>query len=506
MRNKIFALVIVFTILNTSVLATGVQTPPQTANQPTQSIIKTEPLKWTPRITQTDKPVPAPIQTDKTKFFSEQQANTQVPVEKDFEKLNPPFQIGTTEDVAKYVKISLPDAIIYALEHNPDIISTRLNVKIANNNIKIARHLKNPYIQFFLNAGKAATDNPNNVGLIFPIELFKRGARKNLAKSNLELIKGNVLLAELMLRLDVRQYYVDLVSAKSTLKILNDQKQLIQELVNIAQKKYEAGASPQMDVIQSKMTLNQLLIQVNSAKAEVLIARNKFNFLLESKNFDTKEDYLPEQKEFISMLTPNPSGKMPDFDSILNIAFEKRLDIKNARQEIDVARKNLVTVVRQRVPDIEIGGGPIFVPQQLSTADRNTYGLYAGGNITNIPLFYMYNPEIKNAKLQIEQKELAYERVKHQALMDLHSAYDDFITSQINLNYYNDVLLNESKQFLHMARRSYEIGKTSITDYIFIEQSYKNIMMGYINALSGYYDSWIGILKEVNDEELKLNG
>lgn len=499
MFKKVFTLFILILFLINPVYATGFQGSPKVENKETlQPTLRTEPLKSMPKFPHTENKNMIPGQ--------QQNVDTELPVEKSFQKPNPVFQIGTTEDAKGYVKISLSEAIDYAMVHNPDVISARLNINKAKNNIKIARHLKNPYIQYFLNAGKAATDNPNNIGLILPIELFKRGPRKNLAKANLELIKSNVLLSELMLRLDVRQYYTDLVSAKSILKVLNDQKQLLQELVNVSQRKYEVGAVPQMDVIQAKMTLNQLLIQVNSAKAEVLVARNKFNFILLSNNFDSKEDYLPEQKEFISMLTPVPSNKMPDFNTIFDVALKKRLDIKIAQQDIAVAQKNLIMVIRQRIPDVEVGGGPIFVPQNLSTADRNTFGMYLGGNITNIPLFYMYNPEIKNARLQIEQRELAYESVKHQALMDLHSAYDSFITAQTNLNYYNDVLLNESKQFLHMAKKSYEIGKTSITDYIFIEQSYKNIMIGYISALSNYYDAWIEVLRQVNDEELKLNG
>lgn len=416
------------------------------------------------------------------------------------------FEAGTSAEIQKYRRISLKEAIDYAMAHNLDIISARLNIKMAKNDIKTANRLRNPYIQYFFNSGKASTDNPNNVGLIFPVEIAKRGPRKRLAKSTYELVRGNVLLAELNLRLDVRQSYVDLVSAKSTLKILDDQRKLLQELVNIAQRKYEVGAAPLMEVIQSKMTLNQLLIQENSAKTDVLVYRNKFNMLLESRDYDTKEDYLPEQKEFISLLTPNPSIKLPDFSVVENYAMEKRLDIKNARQDIDVAQKNLVNVVRQRIPDIEIGGGPIFVPSQWSTSEKTTTGLYVGGNITNIPLFYMYNPEIRNAKLQIEQKQLFYDNVRHQALMNLHSAYDTFLTAQMNLNYYNDILLSESKQFLNMAKKSYQIGKTSITDYIYIEQSYKNIMIGYVDALSNYYDSWVDVLRAVNDEDFKLNG
>lgn len=418
------------------------------------------------------------------------------------------LEAGTSADIPCYEKISLPKAIDFALTHNLDIKGNRLNVGIAKNNVKVANRLRNPYFISYFNLGKAATDNPNYSGLVFPIDIAKRGPRKKLAISNLELTKGDVALAELNLRLDVRQAYIDLVAAKSTLKILNDQRKLLQELLNVAQKKFDAGAVPEMDVIHTKMTLNQLLIQVNSANTDVYIARYRLNMLLDPFhcNFDTVEDYLPEQNEFISLLTPKPMEKMPNFDDILKIALEKRIDLKNARQDIDVAQKNLVVVIRQRVPDIELGGGYMFVPSQMATSETLSQGAYVMGNITNIPLLYQYTPEIKNAKIQVEQKELAYKNLEHDDTLALHSAYDEFNTARDNLNYYNDILLTESRQFLNMAKRSYIVGKSSITDFIFIQQSYKTIMMGYTVALAEYYDAWVEILRQVNDEELKLNG
>lgn len=416
------------------------------------------------------------------------------------------LEATASADSVPYDRISLDDAISYALSHNLDIKGNRINVDIARNNIKAANRLKNPQIEGFFNAGKAATDNPNMTGVLFPIEIAKRGPRKSLAKSNFELTVGNIALAELNLRLDVRQAYVDLVAAKTKLKILNDQRKLLQELLYVAQKKYEAGAVPQMDVIHAKMTLNQLLIQVNSANTYVFVQRYYFNRLLNSQNFDTKEDYLPEQKDFVSLLTPKPVEKMPDFCDLTKIAVDHRLDLKNARKEIEVAQKNLKTVIRQRIPDVEIGGGYLFVPPQLSTSDTLAQGAYAAGKITNIPLLYQYTPEIKNARLQVEQKELAYQSVQNKAFMDLHSAYDEFVTAQANLNYFSDIILSESNQFLRMAKRSYEAGKTNMTDFIFVQQSYRTIMMGYTQALADYYDAWVNVLREVNDEELQLNG
>lgn len=505
MQNKIFILIIIFFLSGNIVLSAGLQAKAGNDSVPLalpENILKQNlgelyaPSMKPDVELKTTVPYKKPISQEEIK----KQATTLPP-----QSLEPKLKTGTYAQVRVYRKITLPEAIEYALSHNLEIIGARKGIDLAKNNIKTANRLKNPYLPIFLNDGQASKDNPDMAAIVFPIEIAKRGPRKNLAKSNYQLVLGNVLLQELYLRLDVRKAYVDLVAAKSNLKILDDQRKLLQDLVIITQKKYKAGASPAMDIIHAKMTLNQLLIQVNTARTEVEVARYKFNLVLEANDFDSNEDYLPEQKEFVAILTPDPSGIMPDFETVFNIAMEHRLDIQNARQEIEVANKKLTTVIRQRVPDIEIGAGFMYVPAQYSTTKQNANGFYAVGEINNIPLLYLHNPEIKNAKIEVEQKELAYENVKHHALINLRSAYANFITAQTNLNYYNDVILTESNQFLLLARRGYEIGKTSITDYIFIEQSYKNIMLGYVAALANYYNAWVAVLREVNDEEFKLD-
>ena len=453
-------------------------------------------------------PLPKKLAKEKPQIKQKCQPTKEIPLKpaaQQAEKLDFPLKIGTSADDTNYKKISLPEAIDYAMQHNSAIQSTRLETDKSRNDIKTAGRLLNPRIESFLNLGQAATDNPDYMGLIFPIELFKRAPRKRLARSNLELVKGNVLLAELNLRLDTRQAYVNLVEAKSTLKVLDEQRQLLQELLDIAQRKFEVGTVPEMDVIQAKMTLNQLLIQVNSARTDVLVARYKFNLILMSKDFDTKEDYLPTEKEFVDLLTPKSTDKLPEFNDILELALSKRYDIKNARQDIDVAQKNLVVTVRKRVPDIELGAGALYVPPALATDGKTNTGVLLVGNLVNIPLLYQYTPEIKNAKLLVEQKELIYQNTVHTATMNLHSAYTSFSTAQMNLNYYNDVILTEADKFLNMAKKSYIVGKTSMTDLLYIEQSYKTVYMGYVSALATYYNAWVNVLQEVNDEDFKLN-
>ena len=197
--------------------------------------------------------------------------------------------------------------------------------------------------------------------------------------------------------------------------------------------------------------------------------------------------------------------KLPSFDEISQNSLKNRYDIKIAKQEIDVAKKNLIYVSRQRVPDLELQGGYGFMTKATSDSGAFTNGAYAAANIVNIPLFYSYKPEIQNAKMQINQAELHYMSVQNKAMNDLQSAYEKFVTAKINLNYYNDNLLKNSNELIKVAKKNYSTGKSTLTTLIVMEQSYRSIVAGYTYALADYYKCWIDFLREVNVENFDLS-
>ncbi len=410
----------------------------------------------------------------------------------------------------EFKKINLDDAIQLSVSNNLDLQSARINVVLAKNDIKTANRLKNPDINIFYNMGKAGKSEPQQIGISETLEIAKRAPRKNLAKSNLYKKELDVKLAEFTLEMDVRETYVDLVGAKTILKCLIEQKQLLVELEELAKKKLKSGISAESEVIQAQIALNQMETKINSAKTNITTARNNFNKALNLKEdskiiYDTQEDDLPGETVFISLKTPDYNLKMPDFDVIAQKALEKRLDIQAAKQEIEIAKKNLTVVERQRIPDVEILGGYSYLPSTHSDSGHFEPGAYAGAGINNVPVFYSYRPEIKNAKLQIEQAQINYESAKNKATKDLSSAYDRFVTSQTNLLFYKQKLIKDSEELIKISKKNYNEGKTDLTSVIVMQQSYQDIIVGYVAALTDYYTDWIDFLREVNNEDFDIN-
>ena len=407
-------------------------------------------------------------------------------------------------------KLNIHEAIELAVEKNVDLNQIRKDYEIAKNNVKIANRLQNPSFEMDYGIGNTNKGNPQQIGISQLIEIGKRSPRKKKAQVELLLSDDIIKAAEFEVKMDVREAFIRLAAAKSKLKNIHDQKEIILKLVSISETKIEPN-TPDMDIMPSKIVLNQFILKENNARAAVLAAKYDFNKALninrsqeDNTFFDIEDDDLQDDG-FVSHLTPSPKSVMPKFDDVASSAYEKRYDLKIAKNEIEAAKKNLDIIIRQRIPDIELGGGYAYMSSYQNEGNGMISGAYAKANLVNLPLLYNYSPEIKNAKLQLEQAQLRYESTKNKATSNLMSAYEKFIIAQKNLNYYNSDLISNSKEILKIAAQNYAQEKSDVTSLVFVQQSYSEIMDAYIDSLCNYYLSWINFLREYNDETLDMN-
>lgn len=404
-------------------------------------------------------------------------------------------------------KVYLNQAIDAALENNIDLQAAKLERNIAKNNIKTANRLQNPSFDAFYFLGAAGNSEPKQLGVSENIEIAKRNARKNLAESNLKLVEKNIDYTIFDLKMDVREAYINLVEAKSILDTLEQQEELQEELLKIAKVRVKNHNAPDIDVIQAEIALNQMITQVNSARVNVKKALSDFNKVINNPDnivYDSMDNIFSEENNFQEMMTPPPNFDFPSFDEIVQNAIRNRYDIQIAKQEIDVAEKNLTVTARQRIPDIQLTGGYAYQVGSYTDSGNFNNGAYAGASLVNIPLFYNYSPEIQNAALKLKQAELKYESSKNRAVKDVSAAYDRFLTAADNLNHYEKKIITGSEELIETSKNSYEAGKSDITSLIVMKQSYKSIIIGYTQALAEYYNSWTNFLREVNDEKFTL--
>ncbi len=400
-------------------------------------------------------------------------------------------------------QITLDEAINIAIENSIELESQGLNVEIAKNEIKAANRLQNPSIDTYWNMGDAGKGNPHSIGVSQMIELFKRKHRKKSAIASHQVSEETARYKNFDLKMDVREAYINLVSAKTIADSLEVEEKLLSDINALVKQRQKIGKATETDVIQASISLNHVRTQLNTAKTNIMAARFQFNSVMDTDPiYDSVISNFDDDENFDKLLTPSPKSDVPSFSDILALAEQHRYDLKIAQKEIEVAKNNLKIATSQRVPDVEISAGYLYQPIGMS-GSQYLNGAYAGASLVNLPILYNYSPEIKNAKLEIQKAELKYAAAQNNAFANLSSAYEKLINAKVNLNYYTDTLIENSKTMMRTSKKNYEEGKTDLTSLIVIEQSYRSIIVGYTYALAQYYSCWINFLREVDVENLE---
>lgn len=412
-----------------------------------------------------------------------------------------------TYSIEQVQKVSLKQAIDIAVSNNIDLQTERININIAKNEIKKANKLQNPSIDSFYFYGSAGNSEPRQWGITQDIEIAKRYARKNIAKSQHKLVEKNYEYILFDLKMDVREAYINLVSAKSILDTLKQQKDLQEELLEIADNRAKQNSENNIDLIQAKIALNQLLTQINTAQVNVDIAKSNFNKVINTQDnltYDTQDTVFIEENNYNEMFTPEPTTDFPYFNHFSNIILNKRGDLQIIKQEIDLAEKNLILTIHQRVPDIQLSSGYSYKPEKYSDSGHYNSGAYLGAKLINIPLFYNYSPEIENARLKLTQAELKFISAQNKAIKDIEASYNRFLTAKENLMSFEKNIIKNSEELIEFSKKRYETGKSDITSIIVMKQNYKSVIIGYTQALADYYNSWTNFLREINDENFNI--
>ena len=382
-------------------------------------------------------------------------------------------------------KITLEEAINIALEGNIELQEQRKNLGISEYAVKKASAFKNPQFQTNLLMGPIARGNSSQIGLMLPVEILKRGERKKAALSELSYTQNKIKDYAFKLNLRVRTSYFNLLVAKSELKILEERKDLLEELLEISKKKPKSSPNYEIDVLQADMRLKKLLVQINRANADIRTAQYSFNKVLNLANnltlYDSKEDSVFGQEFFTKL-------ELPSYDELEAVAFNNRYDIKMAEAKIIKTRRELAVVAKQRIPDLYISGGYAF-------AHDGTSGAYVGAGI-DIPSLYLYTPEIESAKLELDKAQLEYNSIINITKNVIHTNHDKFIMAQENVEHYKDIL-EESNKILNLSKQRYKKGQTSLTNLIIVEHSHQELLNEFLDAVKEYYNAYMALLQEL---------
>lgn len=401
---------------------------------------------------------------------------------------------------SQVVHITLDNAVNLALENNLDLKSKRKKAEELQQEIKIANALKNPRFESNFLIGRVTRGNSSQFGLSVPVEVAKRGIRKKIAQTNLDIVEKEIKASEHDIKIEIMENYFNILYLKSVVLIFQEREKLFKNLKTIAEQKSKKYVNYDVDILQADMKYKRQLVYLNKAKADLLIAQFKLNDTINIKNsenmYDTIEDSL-----FINDLSLLNLTLLP-YQTIEDTAMKYSYSLAIAESNITKSEQEVTQAKRQRIPNLTIGGGTAYQTAHQTGGDSLPGAYIAIG--ADIPILYSYSPDIKKAKIVLERSNIDKDSFENHLRYALKQDYNEFKYAKANMEHYKNIL-SESQKLMNTYSKRYEKGQTSLQNFIQVETMHQETLKDYIGAAQAYYDSYLNLMHNVGHDILMTN-
>ncbi len=401
---------------------------------------------------------------------------------------------------SQVVHITLDNAVNLALENNLDLKSKRKKAEELQQEIKIANALKNPRFESNFLIGRVTRGNSSQFGLSVPVEVAKRGIRKKIAQTNLDIVEKEIKASEHDIKIEIMKNYFNILYLKSVVLIFQEREKLFKNLKTIAEQKSKKYVNYDIDILQADMKYKRQLVYLNKAKADLLIAQFKLNDTINIKNSENMYDTI-EESLFINDLSLLNLTLLP-YQTIEDTAMKYSYSLAIAESNITKSEQEVTQAKRQRIPNLTIGGGTAYQTAHQTRGDSLPGAYIAIG--ADIPILYSYSPDIKKAKIVLERSNIDKDSFENHLRYALKQDYNEFKYAKANMEHYKNIL-SESQKLMNTYSKRYEKGQTSLQNFIQVETMHQETLKDYIGAAQAYYDSYLNLMHNVGHDVLMTN-
>lgn len=404
------------------------------------------------------------------------------------------------------------EALQIALENN-------YGVKIANNNVEVAKNNSSIYNSGYLpvisSSAGANYDNSNQeierqdgtITIVKGAETKTFNASIGLNYTifdglgrtyNYKQLKETYNLTELQARETIENMYLQLFSVYFQIARLSENTNNLNEALKIskqrlerAQYQYEYGQSTKLELLNAEVDVNNDSINYINSRQQHYNAKRDLNIVLGTQQQITYE--VETDVDFISLIS---------FDELYNKAIENNVLLKQFEKNIAISEFNLKINKSNYLPTAGLstsyGWNKSINPPTSFLAGSNSTGLNAGINLS-WNLFDGGNTKtrVANAKIALENQQILKEQQLEILKNNLNNVYDSYQNALFVLQAQEKNVLTNQNNFERTQER-YKLGQVSSIEF---RQAQINLLNSQTAHSNSKYDA-----KLLELELLQLSG
>ncbi len=379
--------------------------------------------------------------------------------------------------------LTLEQALELARTHSPELRAAHLHAQAAEKGVGAAGLWKNPNLKF---EGEGLgwdndlfSEGEYTLGLKQEFQLGgKQKKERAVAHKSVGIASQALLEKELLLAVDVRMAFLEVVFLQENGKVQAEQEELGRAFVEVAKRRHKAGGGSELEVVQAELELEKTLFSQTCCLGELVAAQEALASLI---GFSMKD-------------LPKPTAPYYKLENLGALALDdSHPTLQRLNAESEKARAEALQAKAQDISNISLGAGYKYEAAE----EINTFVLSA-----SMPLSFNKRGRAEYAAGLLRADAVLAERddVRRRLKAELAGALALYMGAKAQAEMGQEKLIPKAEQAYELSRAGYESGRFSWLELIAAQQRLADIRIGYIEALKEAHLAWIEILKLKTEE------
>jgi outer membrane protein, heavy metal efflux system len=334
-------------------------------------------------------------------------------------------------------------ALEYATTYNLAIQAARQGRAIREANIQAAGQRPNPSF-----STDVSRDIPHqSFSFDIPVEIGgQRQRRISAAKEELTLADVDVQAGLRAMRRQLREAFYGLMAADERVRVATAIVEIVTRVRDAAQARFEAGAVPRLEVMQTDLVVSRAEAELDAARSERTAAQATLAAVLNA----------PPQQPLVLQGSLDEHTAFPSFNAALTTATTSNTDLVSLDRQIAIESQRLELLRAQRTPVPVFSFGALFnAPGSFRVGPTAAFGI-------DLPLFSRNQGEIAASIATTAQLRSQREATRRAVENAVYAATTRVDAAHRQTDTYRQRLIPVATELESLSEESYQAGRTSV--------------------------------------------
>jgi outer membrane protein TolC len=357
------------------------------------------------------------------------------------------------------------DYIRYSLGQNAGIGAARSRIEAAAHRVPQAASLEDPMLDItgwpiYPNVPQTAAGRMT-VDMMVSQEVPWFGKLRNraeAAEAEVNAARAELAARELEIIEQVKRAYYQLHFVEESIRITQQSRSLLAQVLKIAESRYRTGGTSQQDVLRLQAELSSVDGDLVRLDQEIASARAELAQLL----------HVSPETPFETIRELSPEDVPRDLDLLYKRAVAARPELHAMLAEIDRDQRMVELAHLQYRPDFvfSVGWGEMTTNRAVAPTADGIDNITAGLAV-NIPVYHKrLDAAVREAEAQAVASAREYDQTRDQTLREVKSLFAQAESQRELIRLFRESIIPSTEQALEISIREYQVGQTEFVQMI----------------------------------------